>query len=345
MINELTQQELIDAINTKTMRYEKTPKRQISLISISFVSGIFLQEKNFLEFLGGVERNQSGHIVRAKATYIHWFAIANVTRTIDANRVNDESGAERENLGLDDNVDARTLEFEAALLKVLEEDCNLPNGLTTHANVQRSYGDISSGAIWSDVNFLIIGYCFVYLFVQGMMGRFNKVEQRVIHTYGLTFSFCIRIVFTYQAFLGLMALTNAQIAMLASFGFCSVIGLDFGPMHALIPCLLLGLGVDNAFVIVQEFNNAEDRDKSVTGDKKSLPERIGNGLRHAGVGITVTSMTDVIVFAVGGSTVLPSLRSYSLYTAMGILFTFFLQITFFVGWLTIDTVRNIYSSS
>jgi len=33
-------------------------------------------------------------------------------------------------------------------------------------------------------------------------------------------------------------------------------------------------------------------------------ERFGAALRHAGVGITVTSLTDVIAFAVGASTVI-----------------------------------------
>ncbi len=67
--------------------------------------------------------------------------------------------------------------------------------------------------------------------------------------------------------------------------------------------------------------------------------RIANGLRKAGVAISVTSMTDFIVFAVGGTTILPSLKSYSFYAAMGILFTFINQVTFFVACLTLDTKR------
>ena len=41
----------------------------------------------------------------------------------------------------------------------------------------------------------------------------------------------------------------------------------------------------------------------------------------------------------GGTTVLPSLKSYSLYAAMGILFTYLFQITYFVACLTLDTKR------
>ena len=39
------------------------------------------------------------------------------------------------------------------------------------------------------------------------------------------------------------------------------------------------------------------------------------------------------------SQILPSLKSYSIFTAVGILFTYILQATFFVAWLSIDQRR------
>ena len=45
-------------------------------------------------------------------------------------------------------------------------------------------------------------------------------------------------------------------------------------MHTLIICLLIGLGVDNAFVIVQEFNNSEEADERADV-KRPLVKRIG----------------------------------------------------------------------
>lgn len=35
----------------------------------------------------------------------------------------------------------------------------------------------------------------------------------------------------------------------------------------------------------------------------SVPERLGRALRQAGVSITVTSLTDIVAFAIGTSTV------------------------------------------
>ena len=63
------------------------------------------------------------------------------------------------------------------------------------------------------------------------------------------------------------------------------------------------------FVIMQSWNNSEAQsrlkpDSVVTKNLDlDLPERFGVAMRHAGVGITVTSITDVIAFAVGASTV------------------------------------------
>ena len=65
------------------------------------------------------------------------------------------------------------------LRDVLENQSDLPPGLKSYANVQRSYGDISTKAIWDDVTYMIFGYSVLYIFVQIMMGRFNRVEQRV----------------------------------------------------------------------------------------------------------------------------------------------------------------------
>ena len=61
---------------------------------------------------------------------------------------------------------------------------------------------------------------------------------------------------------------------------------------------LLGIGVDDMFVIVEAY-------KRLTPKQRELPveERVALTLRHAGVSITVTSITDIVAFGIGGSTV------------------------------------------
>ena len=61
-----------------------------------------------------------------------------------------------------------------------------------------------------------------------------------------------------------MALMSVGLGVLTSFGLCSLMGLSYGPMHSLIPCLLVGLGVDNAFVLVQAMQNINIQESGKT---------------------------------------------------------------------------------
>lgn len=68
---------------------------------------------------------------------------------------------------------------------------------------------------------------------------------------------------------------------------------------------------------------------------------MGLMLKHAGASITVTSLTDMVAFLVGATTVLPSLQSFCLYAAVCVLFMYFYVVTFFVAIFTLDERRII----
>lgn len=58
------------------------------------------------------------------------------------------------------------------------------------------------------------------------------------------------------------------------------------------------IGVDDMFVLMACWD-----DLSVAQKRLPLHERIGLMLKHGGVSITVTSVTDILAFIVGASTV------------------------------------------
>ena len=60
------------------------------------------------------------------------------------------------------------------------------------------------------------------------------------------------------------------------------------------------------FVIVESY-------KRLTPEQQELPveERIALTLRHAGVSITVTSITDIVAFGIGASTVSKSVSMFA----------------------------------
>ncbi|MPC08660.1 hypothetical protein E2C01_001251 [Portunus trituberculatus] len=55
--------------------------------------------------------------------------------------------------------------------------------------------------------------------------------------------------------LSLLGLVSVGMAVGVSFGLCSAFNVPYGPVHSVLPLLMLGLGVDDMFVIVQCWNN------------------------------------------------------------------------------------------
>lgn len=96
---------------------------------------------------------------------------------------------------------------------------------------------------------------------------------------------------------------------------------------------MIGLGVDDIFVMMACWRKVQKTNHG------TIPEQMGFMLKHAGVSITVTSVTDIVAFAVGSSTVIPSLKSFCFYAAVGILMTYIFALTFFIAVFTLDERR------
>ena len=58
-----------------------------------------------------------------------------------------------------------------------------------------------------------------------------------------------------------------------------------------------------------------------------IEEEISEVMRHSGVSITITSLTDFIAFAIGGTTSIPALRSFCMFCGTGILSVYVFQAT------------------
>jgi len=284
-----------------------TKKAIISRINAGNYSEFYMIERDFESMLSGVTRDENGKIVSATATVMRWMGQMNSTRALLEGGKNDAGTGEIVDMGTDD--------FERELSKTLLKAEELePKYLKVEVNVANSFGDIASGTIWGDVQNLILGFSIVFIYVNFMLGKFNHVEQR--------------------GYLSLIGLGSVGMAIGFSYGFCSLIGLAYGPLHNMIPFLLLGIGIDDMFVTMQCFNNLD-----AVEQKKSREERFGLVLRRAGAAITVTSLTDFLAFAIGGTTVLPALRSFCIFCAVGLIVVYILQATWFVAWFSLDQRR------
>ncbi|XP_053394032.1 protein patched homolog 1-like isoform X2 [Mercenaria mercenaria] len=189
-----------------------------------------------------------------------------------------------------------------------------PHLLRCYVYATRTFDDEGYGAVNADVSLLTAGFIIVFVFIIMVLGKFNLVENKL--------------------YVSLSGILTIGLAILFCYGLAMAFGFIYGPIHSLMPFLLLGIGVDDMFVIVGAWKNLTEEEK-----KQPVPEKIAITLKRAGVSITVTSVTDIVAFGIGGSTVIPALSAFCAYAALGILGLYLLVSTFFVAILTLDEYR------
>jgi len=265
----------------------------------------FGYETDYSKLLGGIKRNSTGHIVSAESTRMIW----TVKVPDDAEIVqNQGSGVEVE------LADRTTLAWEEQLIQAsLNMSTSEVNILINSA---RSYGDISADAIFSDTFLLLGGYLIMFMYTIFMLGRLNTLEVRV--------------------FLSIAGIVSIAMGMAIALSISSLLGYAYTPMHSALPLLCLGIGIDDMFVIVQCLTNVKKKPESAS---LSNSDKIANALKHAGVSVTVTSLTDVFAFAVGAVTNMPGLESFCVCTAIGLGSIYILQVSWFVAWMALDEAR------
>ena len=161
---------------------------------------------------------------------------------------------------------------------------------------------------------MAIGYTMMFAYIMSQLGKLNSVEQR--------------------ALLALAGVGSVILGIATSYGLCALFGFFSSSMNQIVPFLLLGIGIDDMFVIVQNFEMLD-----VDVSHLPLEKRMGLCMKHAGIAITITTLTDLLAFFVGATTKLPALSNFCLYSATGILFVFLYMNTFFLGWFVLDQRR------
>lgn len=212
-----------------------------------------------------------------------------------------------------ENLPDWELEF---IERVLNSNRTLPEGMRVYAVTSRSFKDFLHEVLQNNMTVLFCGLSLIGIYVMAMIGRCNVVQQRI--------------------YLSLMGVSVVGQAILSAYGVSYYLGYFYGPIHPILPFLLLGIGVDDMFVVIQSLENLSS---SKDIDNEEIPKRIGEALRQSGMSITITSITNIVAFAIGVTTVMPFLKSFCVFATMGIFFLYIFEIMFFVSCLVLDERR------
>ena len=255
----------------------------------------------------GPQKDANGMILGAKAMF-GFYALSSDTNIIDGGET-DPIAEEWEKkalcvLGIDYSTGR----------DALYKDCTPDDLLAFRPNFQRSFGDEFGNAVRGDVAKLGASYIGILFFMYLMLSRRDSVHSMI--------------------FMGTMTVVCVGFSYLGCMGAGGYLGLPNNQLNNNIPFLLLGLGVDDAFVLSSEYMRA-----ALANPHRKVEDNIILTARHGGISILITSATDALAFLVGSATVLPALSWFCQFAGIGVILCFILQVTLFLPALTLNAHR------
>lgn len=131
-----------------------------------------------------------------------------------------------------------------------------------------------------------------------------------------------------KAVVGLTGAGAALLGFMGGAGVCFLAGVISTGTAAAAPLLVVGIGVDDTLVILQSY--------SLTVHKRSGADRLQLTLRDSGVGITITTLTNLITFGIGAFSPYLAIQSFCLLCSAGLFLGYITCLTFFLGFLALD---------
>uniref|UniRef100_A0A8C3HSR0 SSD domain-containing protein n=1 Tax=Chrysemys picta bellii TaxID=8478 RepID=A0A8C3HSR0_CHRPI len=138
-------------------------------------------------------------------------------------------------------------------------------------------------------------------------GNIRKVIPLFSITYFLTITFaitsCLRVdCVRNKVWVAAFGVLSSGLAVLSSFGLLLFCGVPFVLTVANAPFLILGVGVDDMFIMISSWQQ--------TNPKNKVEKRMAETYAEAAVSITITTLTDVLAFYIGIMTSFQSVKSF-----------------------------------
>ena len=132
---------------------------------------------------------------------------------------------------------------------------------------------------------------------------------------------------------GVIIVLLSVLASVGIFGFAGVPATLI--IFEIIPFLVLAVGVDNIFILVQTYQRDGPRRPTETHE-----EHVGRIVGEVAPSILLSSVAESTCFFLGALTDMPAVRQFALYAGMALLIDFLMQVTCFVSLLALDMQRQ-----
>ncbi|KAM6275301.1 NPC intracellular cholesterol transporter 1 [Spheniscus humboldti] len=212
----------------------------------------------------------------------------------------------------------KALAWEKKFINFLKNYDN-PN-LTISFSAERSIEDEINRESKSDIGTVLISYTVMFVYISIALGHIQS---------------CRRLLVDSKISLGIAGILIVLSSVACSVGIFSYFGIPLTLIVIeVIPFLVLAIGVDNVFIIVQTLQ----RDERLQGE--TLDKQIGRVLGDVAPSMFLSSFSETVAFFLGTLSTMPAVRTFSLFAGMAVLIDFILQVTCFVSLLGLDIKRQ-----
>ncbi|KAK5577868.1 hypothetical protein RB653_002816 [Dictyostelium firmibasis] len=229
-----------------------------------------------------------------------------------------------------DSMNAISMQWEQVWLNKIQEISNDPScPFEISFNAQRSVQDELAREGNADIPTIIISYFVMFLYISLSLGSYYPFPRRFT-------SFFVRSRFA----LGLAGICIVACSIIISVGICSILRIKATLIISeVIPFLVLAIGVDNIFIIVNTFESLHVANSSDGHQIPTPEESFARTLAKVGPSIALASLSESFAFLLGSLTKMPAVKAFSFYASIAIFFDFLLQISAFACLLVLDTKR------
>ncbi|XP_017557987.1 NPC intracellular cholesterol transporter 1 [Pygocentrus nattereri] len=212
----------------------------------------------------------------------------------------------------------KVLAWEKEFISFMKNYSN-PN-LTISFSSERSIEDEIDRESNSDVGTIIISYVIMFVYVSMALGNIHSFRRLLVDS---------------KISLGIAGILIVLSSVACSLGIYSYAGVPLTLIVIeVIPFLVLAVGVDNIFIMVQ----AVQRDERMQHEE--LHQQIGRVLGDVAPSMLLSSISETVAFFLGSLSHMPAVKTFSFFAALAILIDFLLQISCFVSLLGLDMKRQ-----
>jgi Niemann-Pick C1 protein len=198
---------------------------------------------------------------------------------------------------------------------------NETDNFTVYYSAERSIQDELNRQSQSDIFTIIISYTIMFLYVTLTLGHMRS------------WSTCLIDLKISVGFIGVLFVLLSVMSSVGFYSYCGIAGTLI--IFEVIPFLVLAVGVDNIFIIVQHFEKVKEEE-----EYQSSEIHLATTISRVGPSILLTATSESIAFLLGSLTPMPAVQIFSLYAFMAVFIDFLLQITCFVSVLALDARRQ-----